>query len=108
MYSTCIHAAHHSNLVSYFTFAISVLGLVSVHFSYAVNRECFILSQRFADHVVFLPLELPFASAVVVNSGMGIWFCLRLSQSLVWAVCVCVFRDGPFHNTHVLTNMEFV
>lgn len=64
MYSPCIYTACHSNLVNYFSFAASVPGLVSVRFSCAIKRECFVVGQHFADHVIFMPFELPFPSVV--------------------------------------------
>ena len=36
MYSSVIYTAHHSNLMKYVTFAISVPGLVSAGFSCAI------------------------------------------------------------------------
>lgn len=39
----CIYTARHSNLVNYFTFAISVPGLVSVHFSSVIKGVCFVV-----------------------------------------------------------------
>lgn len=64
MYIPCIYTAHHSNLMSYCTLAVSVPGPVSVHFSCAIKRECFVVSQHFADNVIFMPFELPFPSVV--------------------------------------------
>lgn len=64
MYSPHIYTVCHSNPVSYFTFAVSVPELVSVHFSCAIRRESFVVSQHFADHVIFVPFALCFPSVL--------------------------------------------
>lgn len=64
MYSPHIYIACHSNLASYFTFAVSLPGLFPVHYSCVIKRKWFVVSQRFAGHVIFMPFALPFPSVL--------------------------------------------